>query len=181
MTSGSIVRQDQSFCWLLHADPARKVSGIPYVRRQRVVREARSLAGHSLDRAIATIDVIENNVAYVNQKPMGEPKLGDYGLYSGIGGTSAGGYQMALLWLLNMSDGTASLLDIAERSGLPWDILKQAAVALSIGRSVDATIGQLAPQNISIQDIPIADPIRRLIHCLSLSLAQALMLITYQR
>lgn len=85
----------------------------------------------SLDRAIATIDVIENNVTYVNQKPMGEPKLGDYGLYSGIGGTSADDYQMALLWLLNMSDGTASLLDIAERSGLPWDILKQAAVALT--------------------------------------------------
>lgn len=85
----------------------------------------------TLERAIATIDVIENNASYVNQKPMCEPKLGDYGLYGGIGGKSAGDYQMALLWLLNMSDGDASLLDIAERSNLPWDLLTKAAEALT--------------------------------------------------
>jgi len=85
----------------------------------------------SLERAIATIDVIEGNATYVNQKPMCEPKLGDYGLYGGIGGTRAGDYQMALLWLLNMSDGTASLLDIAERSSLSWDVLTKAASALT--------------------------------------------------
>ncbi|MGM4919303.1 DUF4910 domain-containing protein [Tardiphaga sp. 813_E8_N1_3] len=84
----------------------------------------------SLDRAIAAIDVIENNQKYTNQKPMCEPKLGEYGLYSTIGGRSAGEYQLALLWILNMSDGATSLLDIAERSSLPWGTLKEAASAL---------------------------------------------------
>lgn len=38
---------------------------------------------------------------------------------------------MALLWVLNMSDGDHSLLDIAERSKLPWEVIKKAAAALS--------------------------------------------------
>jgi aminopeptidase-like protein len=38
---------------------------------------------------------------------------------------------MVLLWLLNMSDGENSLLDIAVRANLPWPMMKQAAQALS--------------------------------------------------
>jgi aminopeptidase-like protein len=38
---------------------------------------------------------------------------------------------MAILWLLNMSDGTNSLLDIAARCNLPWGIMKEAVRALS--------------------------------------------------
>jgi aminopeptidase-like protein len=76
------------------------------------------------------IDVIETNCRYFNLKPFCEPKLGDYGLYSSIGGRSAGDFQMAILWLLNMSDGTNSLLDIAERCNLPWEMLKEAVRAL---------------------------------------------------
>jgi aminopeptidase-like protein len=37
---------------------------------------------------------------------------------------------MALLWILNMSDGTNSLLDIAARCNLPWATIKQAVQAL---------------------------------------------------
>jgi aminopeptidase-like protein len=37
---------------------------------------------------------------------------------------------MALLWLLNMSDGQKTVLDIASRSGLPWDAVKEALRAL---------------------------------------------------
>ena len=85
----------------------------------------------SLTKAIATVDVIENNSYYLNQKPFCEPKLGNYGLYGAIGGVSVGDYQMALLWVLNMSDGENSLLDIAERANLPWGTMKQAAAALS--------------------------------------------------
>jgi aminopeptidase-like protein len=85
----------------------------------------------SLDKAFTTIDVIEHNRTYLNQKPFGEPKLGDYGLYSSIGGLSAGEYQMALLWLLNMSDGENSLLDIAVRAKLPWPTMKRAVQALT--------------------------------------------------
>ena len=85
----------------------------------------------SLTKALTTIDVIEHNRSYLNQKPFCEPKLGDYGLYSMVGGQSAGDYQMALLWLLNMSDGENSLLDIAARCNLPWETIKEALRALS--------------------------------------------------
>ncbi|TYO61522.1 DUF4910 domain-containing protein [Bradyrhizobium hipponense] len=85
----------------------------------------------TLSKAISTIDIIENNACYRSEKPFCEPKLGNYGLYSGLGGVGAGDYQMALLWILNMSDGENSLLDIAERARLPWEMIKQAAAALS--------------------------------------------------
>lgn len=84
----------------------------------------------SLAKALQTIDVLEHNRNYLNLKPFGEPKLGDYGLYSTIGGFSAGEFQMALLWLLNMSDGENSLLDIATRANLPWATIKEALGAL---------------------------------------------------
>ena len=35
-----------------------------------------------------------------------------------------------MLWVLNLSDGRHSLLDIAERSGLRFDAVKRAADAL---------------------------------------------------
>ena len=84
----------------------------------------------SVAKALTVIDVIEQNFKYLNLKPFCEPKLGDYGLYSSIGGRSVGDFQMAILWLLNMSDGTNSLLDIAARCNLPWEMLKQAVRAL---------------------------------------------------
>ncbi|XIA68020.1 hypothetical protein ACFIOY_22145 [Bradyrhizobium sp. TZ2] len=38
----------------------------------------------SVKKALTTIDVIEQNRKYLNQKPFCEPKLGDYGLYDSI-------------------------------------------------------------------------------------------------
>jgi aminopeptidase-like protein len=35
-----------------------------------------------------------------------------------------------LLWTLNLTDGQYSLLDIAQRSKMPFEIVKQAAKAL---------------------------------------------------
>ena len=37
---------------------------------------------------------------------------------------------MAMLWVLNLSDGNSNLLNIAERSGLPFSIIRNAADAL---------------------------------------------------
>ncbi|WP_044406914.1 DUF4910 domain-containing protein, partial [Rhodopseudomonas palustris] len=85
----------------------------------------------SLQRVLTVIDVLETNERYVNQKPYGEPKLGNYKLYDMIGGKSADETRMALLWLLNMSDGQASLLEIATRSGLPWSAIKEGLRALT--------------------------------------------------
>lgn len=85
----------------------------------------------SLTKALAAIDVIDSNAYYFNLKPFCEPKLGDYGLYKSTGGLSADLSQKALLWLLNMSDGQNSLLDIASRADLPWQAVKNAARALA--------------------------------------------------
>lgn len=75
--------------------------------------------------------VLDRNRSYVNLSPYGEPQLGKRGLYSSLGGRSdAKEAQMAMLWVLNLSDGDHSLLDIAERAGLPFDIVDVAARAL---------------------------------------------------
>jgi aminopeptidase-like protein len=37
---------------------------------------------------------------------------------------------MAYLWILNQADGSKTLLDIAERAGLPFDVLLEAALGL---------------------------------------------------
>ncbi len=75
--------------------------------------------------------VLDHNRCYVNQSPYGEPQLGRRGLYDPLGGRSdAKEAQLAMLWVLSMSDGTHSLLDVAERSGLPFDTVGAAADAL---------------------------------------------------
>jgi aminopeptidase-like protein len=75
--------------------------------------------------------VLERNRRYQNLSPYGEPQLGRRGLYGSLGGRSdAQQAQMAMLWVLSMSDGTHSLLDVAERSNLPFAVVADAADAL---------------------------------------------------
>ncbi|MBN6040458.1 DUF4910 domain-containing protein [Amycolatopsis sp. 195334CR] len=75
--------------------------------------------------------VFDRDRTYVNLSPYGEPQLGKRGLYDSLGGRSdAKQAQLAMLWVLNVSDGEHSLLDIAERSGLPFDSVAAAADAL---------------------------------------------------
>jgi aminopeptidase-like protein len=93
-------------------------------------------------RIITTaIDLIENDRRYENLSPKCEPQLGRRGLYTAIGGDKdAPAKSMAMLWTLNLSDGAHSLLDIAERSGIAFDTLRQAADLLEahgLLRSVD--------------------------------------------
>jgi aminopeptidase-like protein len=85
----------------------------------------------SLLKCLSIIDVLEGNAAYTNRNPKCEPQLGRRGLYSSIGGHSdTGVMEEALLWVLNLSDGTHTLLDIAERSRLPFDIVRTVASTL---------------------------------------------------
>ena len=85
----------------------------------------------SLAKCCAVIDVIEHNGAYVNQKPKCEPQLGKRGLYTGLGAREERRrHEMALLWVLNLSEGAHTLLDIAERANLPFATIKIAADAL---------------------------------------------------
>ncbi|SDI38219.1 MULTISPECIES: DUF4910 domain-containing protein [Bradyrhizobium] len=79
-----------------------------------------------------TIGAIEANATYLNTSPKGEPQLGKRGLYGAIGGDKdAAAANMAMLWILNQSDGTHSLLDIAERAKLPFAVVQRTAKLLS--------------------------------------------------
>jgi len=76
------------------------------------------------------ISVVDENRCLVNLSPKGEPRLGKRGLYGSVGGIAPGEFQQALLWVLNFSEGNHDLLHIAERSGLTFDLVAQAAAAL---------------------------------------------------
>ena len=85
----------------------------------------------SFSKCLSILNILENNKKYLNQNPKCEPQLGKRGLYRAIGGQKDGKLQeLAMLWVLNLSDGNSSLLDIAERSEIRFDIIKDAADAL---------------------------------------------------
>ena len=83
----------------------------------------------SLMNYLKVVDVIEQNITYANISPKCEPQLGKRGLYSPKGGDKRPPVT-GILWVLNMSDGTKSLLDIAAQSGLRFEDIKAAADAL---------------------------------------------------
>jgi aminopeptidase-like protein len=67
---------------------------------------------------------------YLNLFPKGEPQLGRRGLYRSLGGGKGGRVEEACFWVLNFSDGEHHLGQIAERSGIEWDVVKEAAERL---------------------------------------------------
>jgi len=80
----------------------------------------------SYDLYWSTIQCLEANRIYINLQPKCEPQLGKRGLYSAIGGdANSRAMQMAMLWVLNLSDGNHSLLDISEKSGLDFKMILQ--------------------------------------------------------
>ncbi len=85
----------------------------------------------SLRRYLEVAAVLEANRTYLNLNPCCEPQLGRRGLYQHIGGREDGReFELALLWVLNQSDGDHDLLAIAERSGAPFRRIAEAAQAL---------------------------------------------------
>jgi len=86
---------------------------------------------HSLVTCLWAFYVLENNRWYCNRNPKCEPQLGRRGLYRAMGGNRDEKLQeTAMLWVLNLSDGEHTLLDIAERSGLAFDTVHDAASLL---------------------------------------------------
>lgn len=71
--------------------------------------------------------VLEDNLVYVNAMPKCEPELGKRGLYASGGSKDAVARNLANLWVLNLADGAHSLLDIAERADLPFDVVASSA------------------------------------------------------
>jgi len=84
------------------------------------------LAG-SLRVCTSILDVLEKNTVYRSLNPYCEPQLGKRGLYRSTGGEVIAEEVNARLWVMNLSDGEHSLLDIAERSGVSFSSLSEAA------------------------------------------------------
>src|SRR5215467_868147 len=96
---------------------------LDFIRPDHLARSYRLIA--------ETLDVIENDAVYRNTMPKCEPQLGKYGLYGEFGsGKEAPAASMAMLWILNLSDGTRSLLDIADHADLPFTVICSTAQRL---------------------------------------------------
>jgi len=92
--------------------------------------KAENLA-ESFKTCMNIFNVLERNKTYINQNPKCEPQLGKRGLYQHIGGhPDSKNFQLAMLWVLNLSDGCHSLVDICMRSGLKFDLISDAAEIL---------------------------------------------------
>ncbi len=95
---------------------------LEFVHPEKLAESLRVCAG--------IVDVLENNRTYRNLNPYCEPQLGKRDLYRATGGSSIGDEVHARLWVLNFSDGQHSLLDIAERSGIAFPAILDAAALL---------------------------------------------------
>jgi aminopeptidase-like protein len=87
--------------------------------------------GNSFAMLTEILQLLENNRGYLNLNPKCEPQLGKRGIYRNMGGWVGGKRnETALLWVLSLSDGCHTLLDIAERSGLDFSVIDEATNAL---------------------------------------------------
>lgn len=86
----------------------------------------------SVFKYLEIIKVLETNNLYNNTNPECEPQLGKRGLYPTIGShKDTTDLVNAMMWVLNLSDGTNDLIKISERSGLKFKIVAEAALKLS--------------------------------------------------
>ena len=95
-------------------------------------RSVPSGLGGSYATLLEVLAVLEGNRRYRSTNPHGEPQLGKRGLYRMTGGhKDTRAVELAMLWVLNLSDGHHSLLEVAERSGMPFSAVEAAATALA--------------------------------------------------
>jgi aminopeptidase-like protein len=86
----------------------------------------------SFSMLLSILSVIESNDRYLSLNSKCEPQLGRRGLYDHLGGRAdSKARQLAMLWVLNLSDGNHTLLDISDRSGLDFSLIKNAADSLA--------------------------------------------------
>ena len=85
----------------------------------------------SLAKCLEVLCILETNRRYENLNPSVSRSSGSEIYNKAIGGQmDAKSFQLATLWVLNLSDGEHSPLDIAERSGSSFDVIRSAADAL---------------------------------------------------
>lgn len=129
---------ERQFCSPGFDLPVGRLSRTPHARYPEYHTSADDLSfvrpdslADSLDTLMGVIEVLEADRTYRSRNQRGEPQLGRRGLYRTMGGQpDQDRLQLALLWVLNLADGDHSLLDVAERSGLPFDLVARAARAL---------------------------------------------------
>ena len=90
---------------LAHARPPRRVPRVPHVGRQPRVRRRASGWPSRSTLLTRSLGVLDGNRTMRNLEPYGEPQLGARGLYGALGGTNIADAQLAMLWVLNLSDG----------------------------------------------------------------------------
>ncbi|HTE33146.1 MAG TPA: DUF4910 domain-containing protein [Chryseolinea sp.] len=77
------------------------------------------------------INVLESNKKYINVNPKCEPQLGRRGLYNQQGGDNDNqNFQLAALWILNLSDGEHTLVSICQKSKMSFNSINFAAQKL---------------------------------------------------
>ena len=81
----------------------------------------------SLRTCVDVMEVLEHNRTLLNTNPYCEPALGRRELYRTTGGAHPTVDNLARLWVLNLSDGSHSLLDIADRAGIDFTSIRVAA------------------------------------------------------
>jgi aminopeptidase-like protein len=109
--------------------PVGRFSRTPYARYPEYHTSADNLnfvstrsLSEVFERLNSIFRILEGNKTYINLAPYCEPQLGKRGLYNQISPN-----QMAMLWVLNYSDGRHSLLDIAERSAINFQAIRGTA------------------------------------------------------
>jgi len=74
----------------------------------------------SVEKYLEIIELLEKNEKYINTMPYCEPQLGKRGLYPTLGSQKdTGNVVSAMMWVLNLSDGTNDLISISEKSKIP--------------------------------------------------------------
>ena len=94
---------------------------LAFVRRDQL--------GKSYHLLRQVIEILDGNRCYQNLFPYGEPQLGKRGVYREMGDADQA-KQLAMLWVLSLSDGRHSLLDITERSGADFELIRDVAGVL---------------------------------------------------
>ena len=92
----------------------------------------------SIGVCLSVAEILEGNAVVTSLNPMCEPQLGRRGLYRTSGGrVDQADVESAFLWILSSGDGNHTLLDVAERAGLPFTGVLVAAQTLAAAGLLD--------------------------------------------
>ncbi|MFN7964288.1 MAG: DUF4910 domain-containing protein [Acidobacteriota bacterium] len=85
----------------------------------------------AVDACESICQALDANPCFKNLAPFGEPQLGRRGIYRAMGGRSdLGELTTAMLWVLQLSDGQRTVLEMVERSKLPHETVQRAVELL---------------------------------------------------